>query len=110
MVIFGVAVGMRADGMGQMIDCTFTIGGAFCQMGIFEHLFRFQQAFTGVLVKIILSILFFSATWLLYEGKVLFPLKDNRLIYFKKMRELENIFDNFLSILSDGIIQARIYA
>ncbi len=105
-----VIMSMHTDDRGQMSDCPFSQGQAICQMGIFEHLDRFQAAFTGISAKVLFSfsLLLLLALFLLSDNQKLLVSKIK--IGYLKRRYSIPIFDTFLSALSDGIIQPKFYA
>jgi heme/copper-type cytochrome/quinol oxidase subunit 4 len=108
---FGVIMGMHTDSMGQMSDCPFAQGQAICQMGIFEHLNRFQRAFNSIPVKVlstlsVLLFLAFSPSSDYQKGL----LQKNKLLYLKRARGHISIFNTFLLAISDGIVQPKLFA
>lgn len=107
---FGLVMSMRTDAMGQMSDCPFSHGEALCQMGVFEHLDRFQQAFASIPVKVIVLTFLISLIWFSSDNKTKVFYQNSRLLYLKSIRELSNVFDDFLLALSDGIVQPKLYA
>lgn len=107
---FGVIMSMRVDDMGQMSDCPFSIGEILCQMGSIEHLIRFKQTFASIPMKLLVFALFVFLSWFLFGNKVRIFVQNNRLVYLKNINGLSHIFNNFISALSDGIIQPKLYA
>lgn len=106
---FGVLIGMRTDKMGQMSDCLFGNGEVFCRMGVFEHLVRFQQAFAGLPVRVILLLAVFLI-WSLSGAKTKVFTQDSEIFYVKSTQDPNFVFDIFLLALSDGIVQPKLYA
>lgn len=113
--LFGMNLStMSKDTDGKMANCPLiSSSSSICQMGILEHISKWQQMFqappfTNISILFLLG-LFFTAT-VSYIGKhfSLAPLLSIKLNYYQK--EHPDIgFDKLLLAFSDGILHPKIY-
>ncbi len=108
---FGVQMSMPTDDMGKMSDCPFSDVEVLCQMSVFEHLARFQQAFLGMPIKtIILSLLLVLFGLFLSDNQTRAAIQKSRLLSLKRLRNFHPILSDFTLALSDGIVQPKLFA
>lgn len=112
---FGMNLTMSMDKDGKMANCSLTSNSSnFCQMGITQHIAKWQQMFqarpfTNISLLFLLGA-FFTAT-VFYMGKhfSLAPPLASKLNYYQKEHPDSNLFDKLLLAFSDGILHPKIY-
>lgn len=101
---------MQADNQGQMGKCPFMAMESLCQMGLFEHLRAFRDAFSGIAAKMfLLAVLaLFLTIFLTTAPKIKAALHPFSL--FLRENWDHPHFNKILLALSDGLIQPKLYA
>ena len=112
--VFMSVLGMgTADG--EMASCPFMAHqAAMCQMNVAEHIAKWQEAVTGIPIKllvfatILLTLAFAGPIKLRAQSKEL-PAFSARLLAYHKIN-LGKVFDPLLVAFSSGILKPKIYA
>ena len=103
-------ISMHTDDMGNMTGCPFMGINSICQMGVFEHIGTFQNMFSGmpsksVLTSILLVFLAVSFSAIPHVNRS----PNSSELSIKEDLSPPN-FNRILLALSDGIIQPKLYA
>lgn len=113
MSLLGMGVGMEMAN-GEMSSCPFMVHQAtMCQMGATEHIAKWQEAVTGMPIKllafaaILLALAFAGPLMVRAQPKEL-PAISARLLAYHKIN-LKRVFDVFVIAFSNGILKPKIY-
>ena len=101
---------------GRMTNCPFMNDvSSFCQMGVFEHINKWQQFFTvirekSLLLSLFALLTFFKITSFAVFKKLYEKLKHQRFRkYFYRYNPEMKVFNNLALAFSRGIIKPKIY-
>lgn len=108
-VIGSGMVTMHMDESGESF-CPFDLGNVICKMGVFEHLSMLQAVFRGILTSspyLLLALAFYI--FFISAGNPMTGARNPA--YLLRYKESETLpASKILRALSDGIIQAKLYA
>jgi len=114
MSVFGMGIGMEMAN-GEMSSCPFMADQTtMCQMNVAEHIAKWQEAVTGIPIKLLafattlLALAFVGPIKLRAQPKEL-PAFSARLLAHYKIN-LGKVFDRLLIAFSSGILKPKIYA
>jgi len=99
---------------GKMANCPLmNNSSSFCQMGVTEHIAKWQEMFlaipfSGVLLTLLLGIVL--AVWYLSQRTYFSLSPPLKLKFYKKEHPDIKLFDNLLLAFSNGILHPKIYA
>jgi len=111
---FGLNLSMPMQDDGEMVNCPLTNdSSSFCQMGVTEHIAKWQQMFQAVHFSgafFIFLLGFVLAVWYLSQRAYFSLSPPMKLRFYKKEHPDIRLFDNLLLAFSGGILHPKIYA
>lgn len=115
--VFSISLGMQSDAHGTMYDCPFvSLQTSLCQMGILEHIAKWQQLFTAVFSKsatltsvlLLLLTLAALATFAREYHNVFFARTLSPPI--PKSKPGVKLFNYLVVAFAEGILHSKVYA
>lgn len=115
--VFSVTFGMQADEFGNMSHCPFMVGYAsVCPMGVIEHIAKWQRLFTATFpqsgdLTFLIFLLFSSAFVSVFvHAPNIGPPALAFSPSISKNKPETKLFNYFVIIFSQGILNPRLYA
>lgn len=110
---FGMNLSMSIQNDGKMSKCPLMVqSSSFCQMGIVEHISKWQEMFLAIPFSGALFLLFglVFAVWHLSQRNYFSLSPPISLRLYKREHPDIKLFDNLLLAFSKGILHPKIYA